>query len=158
MKQTLIAILASILVVGTAAAQGRTQGRSQGQPQGEPPAGEATLGTVTIPRAVTADWKPLPRGQYQVRLTPQTAQHPAPGQTPTLERWVEFLQGGQVKGREVVSIVPASELKDLMPGPDTGRAVTNGTRVEMLKGNEYVRVWINRGGVNYLIHLPPAAS
>ena len=158
MKQTLIAILASILVVGTAAAQGRTQGRSQGQPQGEPPAGEATLGTVTIPRAVTADGKPLPRGKYQVRLTPQTAQPPAPGPTPTPERRVEFLQGGQVKGREVVSIVPASELKDLMPGPDTGRAVTNGTRVEMLKGNEYVRVWINRGGVNYLIHLPPAAS
>ena len=26
----------------------------------------------------------------------------------------------------------------------------------MLKGDEYLRVWINRGGVNYLIHLPPA--
>jgi hypothetical protein len=26
----------------------------------------------------------------------------------------------------------------------------------MLKGDEYLRVWINRGGVNYLLHLPPA--
>jgi hypothetical protein len=26
----------------------------------------------------------------------------------------------------------------------------------MLKGNEYLRVWINRAGVAYLIHMPPA--
>jgi len=25
-----------------------------------------------------------------------------------------------------------------------------------LKGDEYLRVWINRGGVNYLVHLPVA--
>jgi hypothetical protein len=24
----------------------------------------------------------------------------------------------------------------------------------MLKGNDYLRVWINRAGVNYLIHFP----
>ena len=24
----------------------------------------------------------------------------------------------------------------------------------MLKGNDYVRVWINKGGNHYLIHLP----
>jgi hypothetical protein len=44
-----------------------------------------------------------------------------------------------------------------MPGPDNlPRAGSGGARVEMLKGNEYVRVWINRGGVHYLIHMPPA--
>jgi hypothetical protein len=26
----------------------------------------------------------------------------------------------------------------------------------MLKGNDYLRVWISRGGVSYLIHMPPA--
>jgi hypothetical protein len=26
----------------------------------------------------------------------------------------------------------------------------------MLKGNEYLRVWISRAGVIYLIHMPPA--
>lgn len=150
MKHTLVAILASIAMVGSAAAQGG----SQAQPQGEVPAGELALGTITLPRAVTADGKPLPRGRYQVRLTPQMAQPPAAGQMPSLERWVEFVQGGQVRGREVVSIVPASEMKDLMPGPDANRAVSNGTRVEMLKGNEYLRVWISRRGVSYLIHLP----
>jgi hypothetical protein len=35
-------------------------------------------------------------------------------------------------------------------------APTGGARVETLKGDDYVRVWINRRGVNYLIHLPPA--
>jgi len=32
----------------------------------------------------------------------------------------------------------------------------NASKVEMLKGDDYVRVWINRGGTHYLIHLPPA--
>jgi hypothetical protein len=90
-----------------------------------------------------------------VRLTSQAAAPAVPGQT--MERWVEFVQGGKVAGREVVSIVPASEMKDLMPGPEGGKAGGGGARVEMLKGNEYVRVWINRGGVNYILHLPPAS-
>jgi hypothetical protein len=28
----------------------------------------------------------------------------------------------------------------------------------MLKGDDYLRVWINRRGVNYLIHLPPVTT
>lgn len=149
MKHTwLVGILASVMLAGSAAAQTQTTG--------EVPTGEVALGSVTIPRAVTADGKPLARGTYQVRLTAENATAPAPGATAALERWVEFRQGSQVKGREVVSIVPANEVKDLMPGPDAGKAVRNGSKVEVLKGNEYLRVWINRGGVNYLIHLPAA--
>lgn len=151
MKHTwLVGILASVMLVGSAAAQTQTAA-------GEVPTGEVALGSVTIPRAVTADGKPLARGTYQVRLTAQTATTPAPGSTQALERWVEFRQGTTVKGREVVSIVPAGEVKDLMPGPDGGKAVRNASKVELLKGNEYLRVWINRGGVNYLIHLPAGA-
>jgi hypothetical protein len=101
-----------------------------------------------------ADGKALKAGTYQVRLTSQAASPAVPGQT--MERWVEFLQGGKVAGREVVSIVPASEMKDLQPGPSGATQARAGSRVEMLKGDEYLRVWINRGGVNYLIHLPPA--
>jgi hypothetical protein len=33
-----------------------------------------------------------------------------------------------------------------------------GSRVEMLKGGEFLRVWIARDGNNYLIHLPPATT
>lgn len=159
MKHTLVAILASVGMVGAVAAQERMsqapQKSQQQAAQGEVPAGEAMLGTVNIPRAVTADGKPLPSGQYQVRLTAQEPQPDVPGIQ--MARWVEFVRGGQVRGREVVSIIPAAEMKDLMPGPDAGRPVTNGSRVEMLKSGDYVRVWINRRGVNYLLHMPPAA-
>jgi hypothetical protein len=30
--------------------------------------------------------------------------------------------------------------------------------VDVLKGDEYVRVWINRGSEHYIIHLPPARN
>lgn len=109
------------------------------------------LGTVRIPRAVKADGKPLAAGTYQVRLTADPAKPDAVGTSGKLERWVEFVQKGQVKGREVVSIVPQNEIqmvqKDAPPH-------ANGSKVEMLKGNEYLRVWINKAGNHYLIHLP----
>jgi hypothetical protein len=127
---------------------------AQTTPQGQVPTGEATLGSVRLPRSVMADGKALKAGTYQVRLTAQAAAPAVPGQT--MERWVEFVQGGKVAGREVVSIVPAAEAKDLQPGPDAPASTRTGTRVEMLKGNEYLRVWINRAGVGYLIHMPPA--
>jgi hypothetical protein len=114
-------------------------------------AAQMNLGTVAIPRAVRADGKPLPAGSYQVRLTPEEARPAAAGQTPNLERWVELVRGGQVRGREVVTIVPASDIKAIAEGtpPPNG-----GSKVELLKGGDYLRVWINRGGQHYLIHLP----
>ena len=107
------------------------------------------LGAVRIPRAVKADGKPLPVGTYQVRVTTQQAQPAAPGQTPYLERWAEFVQGGQVKGREVVTIVPASDIGQVADGrpPSAG-----GYKTELLKGDDYLRLWINRGGNHYLVH------
>ncbi len=114
-------------------------------------AGEMALGSVRITQAVKADGKPLPAGTYQVRLTAQTAKPEAVGTSESLERWVEFVQGGQVKGREVVTIVPQTEIK--MVVKDAPPA-SGGAKVQMLKGNEYTRVWINRGGNHYLIHLP----
>ena len=147
MKFGFVAVLVGSLVAGAASAQTAQQGQA--------PAGETALGSVRLTRSVMADGKPLKAGTYQVRLTSQDASPAVPGIK--MERWVEFLQGGKVAGREVVSIVPASELKDLMPGPDNlPRASSGSARVEMLKGNDYVRVWINRGGVHYLIHMPPA--
>ena len=117
------------------------------------PAGATSLGSVRITHAVKANGEPLKPGTYSVRLTPEEAKPDVKGQTAALERWVEFLQGNQVKGREVVSIVPDSEIAQVA---ESKRVPSGSSRVEMLKGNEYVRVWINRGGNNYLIHLPPA--
>jgi hypothetical protein len=122
--------------------------------QGQAPTTETALGSVRIPRSVKADGKDLKAGTYQVRLTAQDAAPPAVGII--RERWVEFVQGGKVVGREVVSIVPSDEVKDLQPGPDAPPSTRTGSKVEMLKGNDYLRVWINRAGVIYLIHMPPA--
>jgi len=116
--------------------------------------GEMQLGSVRFAKAVKADGKPLPAGTYQVRLTAQTATPDAKGETPSSERWVEFLKGGKVAGREVVSIIPQSEISQVQKDAPPPR---NGSKVEMLKGGDYYRVWINRGGNHYLIHLPPAA-
>jgi hypothetical protein len=154
MKQMwLVGAAASVFLVANAAAYTPTD--LQGGTGTQVPSGETNLGTVTLPKPVTADGKPLPAGTYTLRLTPQTAQA-APGLDPNLERWVEFVRNGKVAGRELVSIVPADEVKDTMPGPDMpGKIGRTGSRVEMLKGGEYLRVWIARGGVNYLLHLPP---
>ena len=55
------------------------------------------LGSVRLPKGVSADGKPLPAGTYQVRLTHRKPGPAAVGITETLERWVEFVQGGSVK-------------------------------------------------------------
>ena len=122
-------------------------------PTPDAPAAAMALGTVRIPKEVKADGKPLPAGTYQVRLTTDEAKPDAVGTSGKLERWVEFVQKGAVKGREVVSIVPQSEIKLVekdAPPP------ANGSKVQMLKGNDYLRVWINKGGNHYLVHLPAA--
>ena len=117
------------------------------------PDGALALGSVHIPKSVKADGKALAAGTYQVRLTTQAANPPAKGQSEGLERWVEFTQGGQVKGREVVTIIPQSEIaqvqKDTPPG-------ANGSKVELLKGGDFVRVWIRKGSNHYLLHMPTA--
>ena len=119
----------------------------------EAPNAQATalpLGNVRLPKGLKADGKELPAGTYQVRLTANEAKPDAKGSSEVLERWVEFTQKGEVKGREVVSIVPSDEIK--LVQKDAPPAA-NGAKVETLKGGDYVRVWINRGGNHYLIHL-----
>jgi hypothetical protein len=177
MKQAVLAgVVAGALAVGFAGTAGAQAngGRGVSDPQGAAQTGDAkatggqtagakttgakaagatSLGSVRITRAVKANGERLAPGTYTVRLTEEQARPEAKGQDPAKERWVEFVQGNQVKGREVVSIVPESDI----PQVSEGKRVPRGSaRVEMLKDNEYLRVWINRGGNNYLIHLPPA--
>jgi hypothetical protein len=157
MKQVLLCgvlmVGASALAYAQAAGQGHTAPKSQpaNAPSATAPSGEIALGTVRLPRSVTADGKPLPAGTYQVRVTAEAASPNAVGQSQGLERWMEFVQGGQVKGREVVTIIPQSEIshvqKDAPPRP-------NSSKFETLKGGDYLRLWINRGGNHYLVHFP----
>ena len=117
--------------------------------QAQPASTTVNLGTVRIPRAVKADGQALPAGTYQVRVTETQASPPAAGQTPQYERWAEFLRGGKVVGREVVTIVPASEIKQVA---EVAPPASGGARTEVLKGGDYLRLWLNRGGNHYLIH------
>jgi hypothetical protein len=119
-------------------------------PEASAPEGSLPLGTIRLTKGVKADGKELAAGTYQVRLTPDEAKPDAKGSTEKLERWVEFVKGGKVVGREVVSIVPANEAKLVQKDapPPSG-----GAKVETLKGGDYVRVWINKGGNYYLVHL-----
>lgn len=117
------------------------------------PDGSTSLGTVRLTRAVKANGEMLSAGTYQVRLTPELAP-PVAGATQAYERWVEFVRGGEVRGREVVSIVPQSEIGTVTKG---GGPAAGSSKVQMLRGDDYLRVWINRGGTHYLVHLVPAA-
>lgn len=131
--------LSLALPFATASAQGQQANRS--------------LGSITLSQRVTADGKALAPGTYQVRLTGEEPK-PAAGQSPEGAQYVEFLRGGQVVAREVATVISDADVKAVVKGPQPARG---GSRVELLKGNDYVRIWINRGGNNYLIHLPPAA-
>ena len=145
-----LVMVAALVAASAVAAAAQTPAS---KPAPAAPAGEIALGPVHLGKGVKADGKLLAAGTYQVRLTAQTASPAAKGESEGLERWVEFVQRGQVKGREVVTIIPQSEIslvqKDAPPHP-------NASKVEMLKGGDFVRVWINKGGNHYLLHLPTA--
>jgi len=138
---------------GAAAQAGGGHAAPKAQPATEPapsaPEGQMALGSIHIPKAVKADGKPLAAGTYQVRLTNDTAGPDARGQTKSLERWAEFLKGGKVVGREVVTVIPQSEISKVQKDTPPARGAA---KVETLKGGDYIRVWINRGGNHYLMH------
>ena len=109
----------------------------------------ATLGIVRLNRGVMADGKPLAAGSYTLRVAADPVT-PVSGQGADNAKWVEFVQGGQVKGRELASVVPPADVKDVIKGK---APAANTSKVELLKGGEYLRVWANRGGNHYLVHL-----
>ena len=144
MKHVLVGVLVGALALSASlAAQTQTQ---------KPGAAGASLGTVTFKTAVMADGQRLAAGTYQVRLTGDSPK-PGVGQSAESERYVEFVRSGKVVGREVATIVPQAEIAQVADGP---RPAAGGARVELLKGDDYVRVWINRSGMHYILHLPPA--
>ena len=111
------------------------------------------LGQVRIPVAVTANGQPLPAGTYELRLAGGAPNRNA-GQSPDAQRWVEFVGGGSVVGRDVAEVLRDSDLPAV--GASAERA-SNGVRVDLLKGGDFVRVSVKRDGTRYLIHLPVAS-
>ena len=105
--------------------------------------------SVRIPVAVLADGKPLPPGQYNLRLT--VRQPPQPGQSAGAQQAVEIIAGGNVVARETAEVLRDD---DLPPVGASSQSVQNGTRVEMLKGGEFLRISMKRDGARYLVYLP----
>ena len=138
--------LAVLFTATTAAAQATPFGVSKCDPE------PVVLSNIRLPQAVMADGKRLAGGTYQLRVT---SEHPTPavGQSPNAECWVEFVKDGHVVGREVASVISATDIAAVTkdPAPES-----NQSRTDVLKGSEYVRVWVNRAGDNYLINMPVA--
>lgn len=96
-----------------------------------------------------ADGKALPAGSYSIRVS-SAAVTPVAGQPAGSEKWVEFVQDGQVKGRELATVISAADAKTVIDGT---APAANSAKVELLRGGEYLRVWANHDGNHYLIHL-----
>lgn len=111
------------------------------------------LTRVTIPQDVLANGEPLAPGKYEVRLTDEWADRLDEGDAQG-RQWVELYTSGHLAGREAALVIPATEIDAISewhPAPGA-------TRVDALKSGDFVRVWVNRGGTNYLIYFPTAAT
>ena len=94
------------------------------------------LATVRITTPVMANGAPLPVGTYDLRLTEERPPVLS-GQSQDSQRWVEFVTDGKVVAREVAEVLRDDDL------PEVGAssiAARTGTRVEMLKGGEFLRI------------------
>lgn len=132
-----VVLLSSIVMIAAPAA-------------GQTNADANVLATVRITTEVLANGAPLSPGTYQLRLA-QERPTAAPGQPAEAEQWVEFVANGKVAARELVEVLRDDDL------PAVGASsvpVRNGTRVEMLKGGEFLRVSVKRDHVRYLVYLP----
>ncbi len=143
----------TIIAGAVIATLGTTLGPAPEASQSSRPAGAtagASLGTVTLSRRAMADGRPLAPGTYVVRLGKDDLT-PAPGQSPGAERYIEFLKDGTVIAREVATVIQGPDASSVLKGkgPRPGAS-----RVDLLKGNDYLRIWLNSGGTHFLINLP----
>jgi len=131
--------MAAVVMSAVVAAPGMLGAQTEGK----------SLGTVSLPRKVMASGQPLAAGTYTLRLLPQELKG-AVGQNAAESRYVEFVQGGKVAGKEVATVLSGADAKAVTKGagPASGSA-----KVQLLKGDEYIRVWVRQGDTHYLVHL-----
>jgi hypothetical protein len=122
--------------------------------QAPPPKAGTSLGQVKIAKAFIANGQKMPAGTYTLRLTGE-APKTVVGQTPAESQWVEFVQGQDVKGKELATVLSPADAKKIVrsgQAPEAGSA-----SVETLKGGDYIRVRALRSGQHYLVHLAVAS-
>ena len=110
--------------------------------------------TVRIPKIVKVVETRLPPGTYDLRLTGEHPASPGREERPAQE-WVEFVSNGKVVARELAEIWYEHDLPTV--GASSQKART-GSRVEMLKDGEFLRISIKRENARYLIYLPVSAG
>ena len=77
----------------------------------------------------------------------------------TLASSVRIPQGvtanGEVRGKELATVVAPPDVKAVAKRtpPAEGNEL-----VQVLRGNEYLRIWVNEGGTQYLVHLVRASN
>jgi hypothetical protein len=144
-----IALVAPVLVSAAAPARAQPPSFVMAACSGE----TTRIADLTLPHAVLADGKALPAGRYELRLT---TQHPSavPGATSEASCWVQFFKNGVLAGRELATVLGAGDVGAVAKGPQPGR---NEARVDLLKGGDYYRIWINHEGTHYIINVPPGS-
>ena len=110
----------------------------------------AMRGEVDIPRSVMVNGQALDAGSYSLRLAEEEPA-PAGADAAGAGRWVEFVSDDDVAGRGLAIVIPDAEIGEVADSAPP----RNEARVDDLKDAEYLRVWLNRDGVSYLLHLPP---
>lgn len=137
--RTLTLLLAAIVALAGESASSQQPSATRG----------ALLASVSMPQPVLANGQPLAAGPYQLRFTGEWFQPLEQGGQQGMQ-WVEFVSDGRVAGRELALVIPASEIGEISQWHPPAGA----TRVDVLKTGDFVRIWSNQGGTNYLIHLP----
>jgi len=114
----------------------------------------ALRGGIDIPRMVYLNGQPLAAGAYTLRLG-DGGVPPIEGEPPESTRWVEFISNDDdsVAGRGLAAAIPDSEIAEVA----NSWVPRNQASVDELQGGEYIRVWLNRGGVSYLVHATTSA-
>jgi hypothetical protein len=114
----------------------------------------SVLGTARITQPVMAGETMLQPGTYEIRLTGEHMA-PLPGQSEDAVQQIEFIANGTVAARYAAEVMTAGDV----PVGTSGLSDTPArARVEMLKGDDFLRVSMTRGGERYLIHLPVAGK
>ena len=114
----------------------------------------AVRGGIDIPRMVYLNGEPLAAGAYTLRLA-DGGVSPVGGEPPESTRWVEFISDsdGSVAGRGLAAAIPDAEIEEIAKS----WVPRNQAYVDELLGGEYIRVWLNRDGVSYLVHATTSA-
>jgi hypothetical protein len=123
-----------------------------GQSPQTPAADVDLLTTVRITGAVIAGGTPLSPGTYAVRLT-ERRPTPVAGQSRDAQRWVEFVADGKVVAREIAEVLQDDDRPAVGA---SSQLVRSGTRVELLRGGEFLRISVKRDRARYLIYVPVA--